>query len=63
MGLEKYRLSDKDDGYTNVDVIGSDTKPRWWFENCILAGSGPFDGINVDTTYDNTNRRIGVIDE
>ena len=67
MGLEKFRHEKKkDDGYVNVDVINSNlrkSKFRWWFENDILPGEGPFNGINVDTTYsDITNRRIAIID-
>lgn len=66
MGLSRYRNDNIDDGYTNIDSISSNLrndKPKWWFENEILPGDGPFNGINVDTTYDNTNKRIGVIDE
>ena len=66
MGLECFRHEKKDDGYVNVDVINSNLRSsefKWWFKNYNIFEEGPFNGINVDTTYDNTNRRIAILED
>jgi hypothetical protein len=62
MGIRRFRINEKDDGYTNIGVICSELRKNGIVKS--IKKDHVFKGISIDDTdsSDITNRRIAIVD-